>query len=86
MNFLNNKLIIVAVSCPNKNREVFVYKVSLNCYIWRIYFHQAKFDNYKDEKMAGYKIVSVTQNNKIEGTPILKLALVNRLKFVEKIC
>jgi hypothetical protein len=33
MNFLNNKLIIVAVSCPNQNREVLVYKVCLTCYL-----------------------------------------------------
>ena len=28
--------------------------------IWRLYFHPAKFDNFKDEKMSGYKNVSVT--------------------------
>ena len=30
--------------------------------IWRLYFHPAKFDNLKDEKMSDYKTVAVAQN------------------------
>ena len=28
----------------------------------RLYFHPAKFDNFKDEKISDYKIVSVAQS------------------------
>ena len=30
--------------------------------ILRLYFHPAKFDNFKDEKMSDYKSVSVAQS------------------------
>ena len=33
--------------------------------IWRLYFHPAKFDNFKDEKMSDYKTVSVAQSKKM---------------------
>ena len=33
--------------------------------IWRLYFHPAKFDNFKDEKMSDYKTVSVAQNKNL---------------------
>ena len=59
MNLLSNKLIIVAVSCPNQNREYLLTA------IWRIYFHPAKFDNFKDEKMSDYKTVSITQSKNL---------------------
>ena len=45
---------------------------------FKIFFHPAKFDNFKDEKISDFKTVSVSQRNKIEGTPILKLATVKR--------
>ena len=45
---------------------------------YEIFFHPAKFDNFKDEKISDFKTVSVSQRNNIEGTPILKLAMVNR--------
>ena len=48
---------------PNDNREVVLYKVS----IWRLYFHSAKFDNFKDEKITDYKTVSVAQSKKLAG-------------------
>ena len=35
--------------------------------IWRLYFHPAKFDNFKDEKMPEYKTVSVAQRKKNAG-------------------
>ena len=49
---------------PNQNREVILYEVSLSA-IWRLYFHPAKFDNFKDEKMSDYKTVSVTQSKNL---------------------
>ena len=33
--------------------------------IWRLYFHPAKFDNFKDEKMSDYKTVSVAQSKNL---------------------
>ena len=30
--------------------------------IWRLYFHPAKFDNFKDEKKSDKKTVSVAQS------------------------
>ena len=30
--------------------------------IWRLYFHPANIDNFKDEKMSDYKTVSVSQS------------------------
>ena len=35
--------------------------------IWRLYFHPAKFDNFKDEKKSDYKTVSVPQSKKNAG-------------------
>ena len=36
--------------------------------IWRLYFHAAKFENFKDEKMSDYKTVSVAK--KLAGLKI----------------
>ena len=33
--------------------------------IWRLYFHPAKFDNFKDEKMSDNKTVSVAQSKNL---------------------
>ena len=32
---------------------------------WRLYFHPAKFDNFKDENMSDYKTVSVAQSKNL---------------------
>ena len=45
-----------------ETREVVLYEVSLKCYIWRLYVHPAKFDNFTDEKMSACKTVSVAQS------------------------
>ena len=31
----------------------------------KIFFHPAKFDNFKDEKISGFKTVSVSQRKKL---------------------
>ena len=31
----------------------------------KIFFHPAKFDNFKDEKISDFKTVSVSQSNKL---------------------
>ena len=36
--------------------EVLFIEISLKSAIWRLYFHPAKFDNFKDEKVSGYKL------------------------------
>ena len=49
----------------NVDREVlFVAIANCNflCAIRRIFFHPAKFDNFKDEKISDYKTVSVAQS------------------------
>jgi len=33
--------------------------------IWRLYFHPANIDNFKDEKMSDYKTVSVAQSKNL---------------------
>ena len=33
--------------------------------IWRLYFHPAKFDNFKDGKMSDYKSVSVARSKNL---------------------
>ena len=35
--------------------------------IWRLYFHNAKFDNFKDEKMSDKKKLSQFHNQKLAG-------------------
>ena len=53
----NNMFLSIKI---NENREVLV-----STSIWRIYFHPAKFDNFKDEKMSDYKTVSVAQSKNL---------------------
>ena len=43
----------------NEYREVLLLEVSLK------YSHPAKFDNFKDEEMSDYKIVSVAQSRNL---------------------
>ena len=45
----------------NVDREVLFIEVSLSA-IRRIFFHPAKFDNFKDERISDYKTVSVAQS------------------------
>ena len=33
---------------------------------WRLFFHPAKFDNFKDKKITDYKIVSVAQSKNLQ--------------------
>jgi hypothetical protein len=33
--------------------------------VWRLYFHPAKFENFKDEKMSDYKNVSFAQSKNL---------------------
>ena len=33
--------------------------------IWRLYFHPAKFDNFKNEKMSDYKTISIAQSKSL---------------------
>ena len=34
---------------------------------FKIFFHPAKFDNFKDEKISDFKTVSVSQRKKLAG-------------------
>jgi hypothetical protein len=43
----------------NVDKEVLFIEVL--CYL-RIFFHPAKFDNFKDEKISDYKTVSVAKS------------------------
>ena len=47
----------------NVNREVVLYEVLSAT--WRLYFHPAKFDNFKDKKMSKYKTVSVAPSENL---------------------
>ena len=56
-NQILNDVILLSQADPNENREVLVFEVSLKRYldIWRLCFHPANFDNFKDDKMTDYK-------------------------------
>ena len=45
-----------------KRKKWFFKRYYLLSAIWRLYFHPAKVDNFKDEKMSDYKSVSVAQS------------------------
>ena len=46
--------------------EKYLFMRFLLTAIWRVYFHPAKFDNFKDEKISGYKTVSVAQSKNLQ--------------------
>ena len=48
----------------NVDKEVLLIELSLSA-IRRIFFHPAKFDNFKDEKISDYKTVSVAQSKNL---------------------
>ena len=48
----------------NVDREVLFIEVSLSA-TWRIFFHPAKLDNFKDEKISDYKTVAVAQGKNL---------------------
>ena len=50
---------------------LFMRYISLTA-IWRVYFHPAKFDNFKDEKMSDYKTVSVAQSKHLLDRLLLR--------------
>ena len=41
--------------------------------IFKMFFHPAKFDNFKDETISDYKTVSVSQSQILDGLKILGL-------------
>ena len=45
--------------------EKYLFMRYLLTTIWRLYFHPAKFDNFKDEKMSDYKTFSVAQSKNL---------------------
>ena len=47
-----------------KQRSACLWGISQTA-IWRLYFHPAKFDNFKDDKMSDYTIVSVAQSKNL---------------------
>ena len=50
---------------PQMKTEKWLVMRYLLTTIWRLYFHPAKFDNFKDEKMSDYKTVSVAQSKNL---------------------
>ena len=51
----------------NVDREVLFIEVCLLSAFRRIFFHPAKFGNFKDEKISDFKTVSVSQRKKLAG-------------------
>ena len=49
--------------------EYFVVECYCTCILFqnKIFFHPAKFDNFKDEKISDFKTVSVSQRKKLAG-------------------
>ena len=66
-----SKLQLFAWFVLNVDREVLFIKVSLLSAIRWIFFHPAKFDNFKDEKISDYKTLSVAQSKNLQDWKLL---------------